>query len=620
MTEIAKAYVQIVPTTKNLGSNLKKEMGGEASSAGDSAGESFGSSMVAKIKKLLVAAGIGSVIKNALNVGSELQQNLGGTEAVWQGYADTIQKTAQDAYMNMGMSASEYMASANKIGALLQGSGVEQAKAVDMTAQAMQRAADVASVMGIETTDAMHAIEGAAKGNFTMMDNLGVAMNATTLEAYAASQGMKNFKYASADTATKTELAMKMFLEKTAQYEGNFARESEETLSGSINSVKAAWTDLLGNLALGQEVNIDALFNTISAAANNILPTITNIIVQLPEAIVSLATSMAPMLLQSGINMIMNLIKGFTGSLPTMMPMIVQTIVDMINTLLDSLPEFLMVGSNFMFALVNGIKSVIYLIIEQAPEIIMGLVDTFTELFPQMVQLGVDLFLSLIYSLPTIIERICAKLPDIITSVINALIDNIGVIAEAGVTIFVALIQELPRIINAIAEMMPRLIQGIGQAILKLKDKVIDVGTNLIMGLKDGIERAAGRIWESVKNFCSGIINGVKDFFGIHSPSTLFAEYGGYLMEGFANGISDNEGLVSQKMREVEDMTALEMASNVSLGYDAGLSMHGSESGLGMALASAMSESSFSANLYLDGKQISDSVTKYQRRSVRAFG
>ena len=54
----------------------------------------------------------------------------------------------------------------------------------------MQRAADVASIMGIDVSSAMQAIEGAAKGNFTMMDNLGVAMNDTALKAYALENGL----------------------------------------------------------------------------------------------------------------------------------------------------------------------------------------------------------------------------------------------------------------------------------------------------------------------------------------------------------------------------------------------------------------------------------------------
>ena len=86
----------------------------------------------------------------------------------------------------MGVAQSEYLATANKMGSLFQGSGLSQQRSLELTTKAMQRATDVASVMGIDTSQALESIAGAAKGNFTMMDNLGFAMNAKTLEAYTA--------------------------------------------------------------------------------------------------------------------------------------------------------------------------------------------------------------------------------------------------------------------------------------------------------------------------------------------------------------------------------------------------------------------------------------------------
>jgi hypothetical protein len=108
----------------------------------------------------------------------------------------------------------------------MKGSGLDTKKAMELSSQAMQRAADVASIMGISTKDAMTAISGAAKGNFTMMDNLGVSMNATSLSAYALEKGLKK-TYAQMSQGEKVELAMQMFMEKTADYAGNYAKENE---------------------------------------------------------------------------------------------------------------------------------------------------------------------------------------------------------------------------------------------------------------------------------------------------------------------------------------------------------------------------------------------------------
>lgn len=172
-----------------------------------------------------VAAGAAAIKlgKEVVQQFGELEQNLGGSEAVFGKYAASIQKAGEEAYKNLGVSQSEYLATANKMGALFQGSGIEQQKSLELTEKAMQRAADMASVMGIDMQMALESVAGAAKGNFTMMDNLGVAMNATNIEAYALAKGL-DFTWASASNAEKAEVAMQMFFENTEQYAGNFAR------------------------------------------------------------------------------------------------------------------------------------------------------------------------------------------------------------------------------------------------------------------------------------------------------------------------------------------------------------------------------------------------------------
>lgn len=167
-TELGQAYVQIVPSAKGISGSLSKIIDPEATGAGDAAGQKAGNSFVSTMKKVVIAAGVGKFISSAITEGGELEQNLGGTEAVFGEFAGNIQESAAQAYSNMGMSASEYMATANKMGSLFQGSGMEQQQALDMTSEAMQRAADVASVMGVDTSMAMESIAGAAKGNFTI--------------------------------------------------------------------------------------------------------------------------------------------------------------------------------------------------------------------------------------------------------------------------------------------------------------------------------------------------------------------------------------------------------------------------------------------------------------------
>lgn len=178
-TELGQAYVQIMPSAKGISANIEKELSGGTPGAKKSGGK-MGTAM--KLGLLAAVAGIGAVVGKAIFEGGELEQNLGGTEAVFGEFAKNIQDSAGEAYKNMGLSASDYMATANKMGSLFQGSGMDQQKSLDMTSDAMQRAADVASVMGIDTSMAMDSIAGAAKGNFTKRN----LVNKNRVNAYQA--------------------------------------------------------------------------------------------------------------------------------------------------------------------------------------------------------------------------------------------------------------------------------------------------------------------------------------------------------------------------------------------------------------------------------------------------
>ena len=217
-------------------------------------------------------AGIGAVVKGY----ASLEQNLGGTEAVYGQFAKSVQNDAKSAYQTMGLSASDYMATANKMGSLFQGSGIEQQKSFDMTSKAMKRAADVASVMGVDMNMAMESVAGAAKGNFTMMDNLGVAMNATTLEAYALEKGL-NFKWDTASNAEKAELAMQMFMDRTEQYDGNFLKESEKTVAGSLDAMKGAFSNFVAGLG-NPEADVAELMTNLKTTIVNFSKNIKGVI------------------------------------------------------------------------------------------------------------------------------------------------------------------------------------------------------------------------------------------------------------------------------------------------------------------------------------------------------
>lgn len=174
-------------------SDKAKETADDVKDLADS-GEKSGGKFTAALGKIgsaavkfgkVAAAGIGvaatalsAITVKALGAAGELEQNMGGSEAVFGKYADKMQAKAKEAYANMGLSTSDYLATANKMGALFQGAGFSIEESMDISSKAMQRAADVASIMGIDTASAMEAVAGAAKGNFTIKTIVGNSSDA----------------------------------------------------------------------------------------------------------------------------------------------------------------------------------------------------------------------------------------------------------------------------------------------------------------------------------------------------------------------------------------------------------------------------------------------------------
>ncbi|NCC60993.1 MAG: phage tail protein [Verrucomicrobiae bacterium] len=630
-TELGQAYVQIMPSAKGIGKNLEKTMNGEASSAGASVGKTMGGSLVSTLGKVIVAAGIGKMISGALNVGGELQQNLGGTEAVFGDFAGNIQSTAKDAYKNMGLSASDYMATANKMGSLFQGSGVDQQKSLDMTSEAMQRAADVASVMGLDTSAAMESIAGAAKGNFTMMDNLGVAMNATTLEAYALEKGM-NFDWNTASQAEKSELAMKMFMDRTSQYAGNFAKESSETFSGSLGAMKSSFTDLMGSLATGEDIGpaLKNVGDTVLTFAKNLIPMLTDILTQLPTIIVELFSATGPELLAAGIQAIGDIAMGIGQALPTLIPTLMTTLLTIVQTFIDNIPMLIESGMQLLTGLAQGLIAAIPLLLEKGPEIINSLITALTEqipviidtgitlllslidalpqiistlmeampviidnlivaltdMLPYIVQTGIELLIALVDALPLIMTTIARAMPKIVDSIVNTLLNNIGLIIDAGFQLLTALIDNLPAIISTLVGSMPEIITSLITALGKGITGFKDIGKQLLLGLADGISGAVGAVVKKAKEAAAKIVKSVKNFFGIKSPSRVFAGIGGQNMAGLAKGITDNVKPVTKAMDEVGAMTTKSFESE--LAFNATASTGSAMAGLNASLNSGI--------------------------------
>ena len=270
-TELAKAYVQIIPSAVGIQGRIQKEIEPEA----DSAGSSFGGKMVGMIKKVIAAAAIGKAL--SASISAALEQSLGGIETLFKDSADKVKANAAKAYQTAGMSANDYMELTTSFSAsLLSSLAGDTSKAADVADMAMVDMSDNANKMGTNMEDIKNAYQGFAKQNYTMLDNLKLGYGGTKSEMerlLADAQKISGVEY-NIDNLADVYSAIHV-IQGQLDITGTTAKEAATTISGSFNQMKAAAKNVMGEIALGMDVGpaLNELANTIiTFAVGNLLP------------------------------------------------------------------------------------------------------------------------------------------------------------------------------------------------------------------------------------------------------------------------------------------------------------------------------------------------------------
>ena len=286
-------------------------------------------------------------------------------------------------------------------------------------------------------------------------------------------------------------------------------------------------------------------------------------------------TEMLPKFLEFAVQMIANIATGITQSFPTLIPSLVQLVVDVVQVLIDNIPMLIDVALQLITGLAQGVINAIPVLVAALPQLITSLIDGLLSAIPQIIQAGIDLLVSLVAALPEIITAIVEAIPQIINGIVTALMENIPLIIQAGIDLLVALIQALPEIIVTIVQAIPQIISGIVNALIGNIDQIIMAGANLLHGLWEGISSAASWLWDKVTGWARGLVDGIKGFFGIHSPSTVFAEIGTNMGEGVGVGFGESMDGVSSDMTAAMggagQLTAAEAVRSVNDGIIANI-------------------------------------------------
>lgn len=290
-TELGKAYVQIIPSAKGISGMIQKELGGEVASAGTSAGQSLGSKMMGALSGVIAAAGIGKAIGASITEGAALQQSIGGVETLFKTSAGKVRAYAEEAYRTTGLSANKYMENVTGFSAsLLQSLGGDVSLAADVANRAMVDMSDNANKMGTSMESIQMAYQGFAKQNYTMLDNLKLGYGGTKEEmarlikdaaSYKDIQDELNISVKDGDMSFGNIVNAISVVQKKLGITGTTALEASKTFTGSFEAMKAAAQNVLGKIAIGENVTpaLQSLLETTKTFLfGNFLPMIGNIL------------------------------------------------------------------------------------------------------------------------------------------------------------------------------------------------------------------------------------------------------------------------------------------------------------------------------------------------------
>lgn len=558
-----------------------------------------------------------SVGKQAITSYADYEQLVGGVETLFGESANVVQDYANKAYASAGLSANEYMETVTSFSAsLLQSLDGDTKKTAEYSNRAITDMSDNANKMGTDMSMLQNAYQGFAKQNYTMLDNLKLGYGGTKTEMERLIKDASNLTDVQKELGITVDANDMSFgnivnaisvVQKQMGIMGTTSKEASTTISGSVNSMKSAWSNLLTGIAddnadFGQLV--DNFVNSLLTVADNLLPRIKTVIEGIGKLAMALIEDVLPQILQeipsllegfgpTLMGAVNSLIEAVLSAIQQLIPYIGQIIPQIAEMLISLLPQLLVVGIQLILSLAQGIGEAIPQLLQMLPDIITNIVEVLTDYLPDIINTGVELLIGLINGIVEAIPQLIDMLPTIIETIVTVLIDNLPLIVDASIKIMIALIEgltkslpklismtptiiktivttlinNLPQILNAGVQILTSLINGIksmisglGQVVKSVGKGIVDgfkeiistvgnVGRNIVEGLWNGISNATSWIKEKVGNFARGILEGMKNALGIQSPSKVFADVvGKNIALGIGEGFTDEMKNVSSEM------------------------------------------------------------------------
>ncbi len=541
-TELAKAYVQIIPSAQGISGKIQQAIDPEA----EPAGASFGGKLVGKLKGIIATAAIGKALGSAISEGANLEQSLGGIETLFKDSADKVKANAAEAYRTAGMSANDYMELTTSFSAsLLSSLSNDTSKAADMADMAMTDMSDNANKMGSNMEDIKNAYQGLAKQNYTMLDNLKLGYGGTKTEMERLLKDAQKISGVKYDINNLSDVYSAIHvIQGELDITGTTAKEAATTISGSMNSMKAAAQNVMGQIALGMDIGpaLSALGETtITFFAGNLLPAVANVLSGLPDLIsgvtsvivrsMNMAASNMDSIVSQGGQIVLNLASSILENAPFLLEAVLKLAMSLGETLINT--DWGGVGRSVMDALSGSIDSAAGEILGiEGGEILTYLADALEQKLPVLMIKGSNILMSIINGILQKIPNIITTAGTIITNFANGITQQIPFVVETAGTMITNYIDVISSLLPQIVQSGIKLILNFANGITQKLPSIVEMAGTMITNYISAISSLLPQIIQSgvqlVLNFISGIAQKLPYIIGM----------GGTVVTNYINAIS----------------------------------------------------------------------------------
>lgn len=546
MADIAKAYVQIIPSAEGIKGSLTDMFSGEAASAGLSAGSGFAGGMSKAIGAAKI--GVSALAVTGAAVTAATGAIVKGTGDV-AAYGDNIDKMSQ----KMGISAQAYQ----EWDAIMQHSGttIDALKpSMKTLAQQAQKGAEEFQALGISEQEVatlsqedlfakvITGLQGMEEGTERTAitskllgrgaTELGALLNTSAEDTEAMRQKVHELGGVMSDDAVKASAKFQDTLQDMGTGFDSLKRNMLSEFLPSITTVMEGMTSIFtGDSAAGIEQMGDGIKQFI-ANLSSVAPEAMNVAVGIVEAIG----------------------QGLIDNLPTLMA----AATDLLGQLLQKLPEVVTSLSSVLFPTIvqfaNSVAKMLPQLMPQIVSMIMDIVSMFVDNAGQMIDAAIALITGLANGLIAAIPVLLDKAPELTEKLVNALIENAPKLILAAIQIItqlaIGLVQNIPKLIEANIQIIGAIFDAF------MNTDWLQIGVSIIKGIAAGISGTVGALVDAVKAAAQKALESAKNFLGIHSPSAVFRDDIGQMIDlGLAEGIEDYTSPIQSAMSSLSDMT-----------------------------------------------------------------